>query len=465
MLELKTKKELATYAFRMASGSQLVRYRSTTYIPADYETLETAVVPDIDRTIWLPVSRADLRMLAADQYGVLFANDGELNSFDFMVAQSANQIEKNVTSLLVRTPQGLAELDDTGHLVKVTGDFRPNTLLPMLNPDDKVKSEVLHVIREWLNSDTEADALLSHLASSLAPGWSAVKYVLLLGDGRNGKSLLLKMLQSLFGAANVSSVTRQAMSLESPVVTELNGKLLNIVYDGAAEYVKNSSTEKSLVAGEPVSIRRLYESTGTVVQTNALFLEGLNREPKTHDKSAALQRRLVRFVFPNVYPLNHAFERHMLSEKILGAFLSLLIDYYVKEDDVAVRLAPTTQEIQLQLEQMYVNSLGLQFLKVVAERDALGMSSLIGEPLELLVEQFRSWRLKENDLGSWSDPDVQALFKPLVNTERKSVRDTTGVHKIRVVTSLKHEAAAFVDSLEGTEDEAHDDTVVADGPV
>lgn len=452
MRELKTIKELAAESFKMASSYNLVRYRSVTYIPADYETLETEVPPDADRTIWLPLNRERMRALAGDQFDTLFRSDSELSSFDFMVAQQCKQVDTTCRTLLVRTKDGLRELNTKGKLVDPTGDFRPNAVLPMLNEKQKDKDKVLEVVSEWLNSDEQAESLLTHLATSLAPGWSAVKYVLLLGEGRNGKSVLLKMLSALFGAENVSNVTRQAMSEKSAVVTELNGKLLNIIFDGQAEYVKDSGTEKSLIAGEPAPIRRLYESTSTTVQSNALFIEGLNREPKTSDKSIALQKRLVRFQFPNVYALNHVFERTMLSEDMLGAFLSLLIDRYVKESEVAQRLAPTAGTIELQLDAMYSNSMGLQYLRYLEEHDALGANDLLGESLTKLVEGFRSWRIKENDLGTWAEPDVQALFLPLVHTERKTQRVNGQPRKVRVVTSYQDEAAAFIESLKGSDD-------------
>lgn len=454
MLELKVKKELAKEANLMAAGFKLVRYRSITYMPADFETLETSVTPAPERTVWLPLTRDRVRNIAAVQYQTLFSTDGELASFDFMVAQAATQVDHAVQSLLVRTESGLQELDDKGQLVEVSGDFRPHYVLPVLNTDSKEKARIFGVISEWLNSDEEAESLLSHLATSLAPGWSAVKYVLLLGEGRNGKSVMLKMLQSLFGSDNVANVTRQAMSEGSAVVTELNGKLLNIIYDGRAEYLKDSGTEKSLVAGEPAPIRRLYESTATLVQTNALFLEALNREPKTHDKSTALQKRLVRFQFPNPYALDHAFERSMLTPAALGAFLSLLVDRYVTEDQLAVRLAPTKKAIELQLEQMFSNSMGLQYLKYVEETQAMGTKGLLGTPISDLIPGFRSWRLKENDLGTWAEPDVLALFGPLVHTERKTQRVNGSPRKVRVITSFKDEAAAFIANLEGANDDA-----------
>jgi putative DNA primase/helicase len=289
-----------------------------------------------------------------------------------------------------------------------------------------------------------------------------VKYVILLGEGRNGKSLMLKMLQALFGRENVSSVTRQDMADGTTAVLELNGKLLNIVFDGQATYLKDSGREKSLIAGEPVPIKELYRSAPVTVQTNSLFVEGLQHEPKSNDKSSALQKRIVRFKFPNIYELDHMFERQMLSEDSLGAFLSILLDRYVGEHEVAQRLTPTQQAVELQLEHMYINSKALQFIKFIEETDPMGSASLLGEEMSSLVAQFQSWRIRENDLGTWAEPDVQALFQPLVNTERQSRRVEGKPRKVRIVTSFKSEAHAFIETLKGVDTDEDIEAILAD---
>ncbi len=454
MLELKTPKERAGIAHTLAQSFDLVRYRGATYIPTHYEQGDLGYPPPVEETVWIPLSKDDVRRRAASQFGLLFASDSELGNFEFMVAQNCETVDEDATTLLVRTTEGLRQLNGRGELEDVTGKFVPNTLGPVLHEDDALKKEVFDVISEWVGGDEEAESLLTHLATCLAPGWSAVKYVLLLGEGRNGKSLLLKMMHSLFGKHNVSSVTRQAIAEQSPSVLDLNGKLLNLVFDGQASYLKDSGAEKTLIAGEPFSIRRLYESTGTPVQTNALFIEALQREPKSNDKSTALQKRLVRFLFQNVYALDHKFERRMLGTEMLGAFLSLLIDRYVHEDEVAQRLAPTSRTVELQLEHMYINSVALQFLKHV--EDGPGAHTLIGKHTAEIASMFQSWRIKENDLGNWSEPDIMVQLSPLLHTERVSARVDGKPRKVRAISGLKTEAEHYIESLKGDEDELDD---------
>jgi hypothetical protein len=460
MLELKTKQKLAQEAHKLASSYSLVRFRSNTYVPADYETLQLSPPPVEDRTVWLPIPRDELRLMAADQFQTLFASDSELNSFDFMVSQHATLSKTNPSSMLIRTEDGLKLLTEAGTLADPTGDFIPNYVKPMLNNDPDDKQFVYDTIVEWVNSKEDADSLLNHLATMLSPGWSAVKYILLLGVGRNGKGVLIKMLHGLVGSENISHVTRQHMAENNPVVTELNGKLLNLIYDGQAEYLKDTGTEKSLVAGEPVPIRKLYDSNTTTVQTNALFVEGLNHEPKSKDKSSALQKRLVRYHFSNVYPLNRAFEKKMTSEKMLGAFLSLLIDHYVLEDELAEKLALTSKAMELQLEHMFTNSIGLQFLKNFDLVSAGGIDDMVGLTIDDLVQKFRAWRLAEGDSGQWAEPDIVGLFDPLVETDRVSKRVNGKPRKVRAVRTLRPEARSFIENQKEDEDAELLDAVV-----
>lgn len=462
MLGLKTKKELADDAHKMAGGFQLVRYHGTTYIPADFETLDTSVVPPADRTIWLPLKRQQLQRIAADQFDTLFASDGELASFEFMVAQNARLEEDPPPVVLIRTEHGLHQLGNSGTLEPTTGVFVPNYIKPMLTTNSTAKGDVFDTFSNWVGGEDEAHSLLYHLATCLAPGYSAVKYVLLLGPGRNGKGLLIKMLHALFGMENVSHVSRQYMAELNPAACELNGKLLNLVYDGSSDYIKDSGPEKTLVAGEPQSIRRLYESTPTIVQTNALFVESLNAEPKSKDKSTALQKRLIRFQFNQTFPLNKSFEKKMLSEWAMGGFLQLLIEHYVSEDELAVKLAPTAATMSLQLEHQMHNSMALQFLKHLEMTEITGADAVVGTSIPELVSQFKSWRLKENDLGTWSEPDVQQLFNEVVETDRKTVRTQAGPRKMRVVTALKKEAQAFLDDMKENEDAEILSTLVED---
>ena len=454
MTSLKTKQEHAEAARTLASSFELVRHGGITYIPAHWQTEDIRPLPDAADRIWLPLSREDKEVMGREISQILFATETELSNFCFMLKQ-LSVLEKDVPSrLLMRTDDGLRVLTEKGELLEPDGTFIPNFIRPKLNTDEGLKKEVFDTIKHWVDSEEEAHSLLHHLATCLAPGWSATKYVLLIGDGRNGKSILMMMMADLFGPENTSQVTRQDMSKHSSVCVALNGKLLNIVFDGAAEYLKDSGAEKSLVTGETVPIRQLYETGTTPVQTNALFIEGLNKEPKTRDKGVALQKRIVRFFFPQEFEKNLQFERHMRSEPMLGAFLAVLMDHFVLEYEQAEKLQLSASSMAMQLEQMHTNSPVLQYLEHEVQVDPRFMDTLEGALLEQLVSHFMAWRLNEG-YETFSSVDTLNMFKEFFHTYQKSVRDGNKVVKKRAIRSAKSITVTFLNQLitEGGDDE------------
>lgn len=456
MLNNFTKAQLVKLANDMAAGYSIVKYNHTLYLPVNFRTrnIDDSLTPE--ERVWLPLTMPQVLDLAQQTSQVMFYSDGEKSSFYGMVEQAAKPAFAVAGTVLVIKDDALVELRSDGQLHEPTQEFCPNFISTPVNDDEEAKAAVKATIVEWLDdSEEDADSLLNHLATALAPHWSAVKYVLLIGEGRNGKSVLLKMMMALLGQHNVSHVTRQDMSASKSTCLDLQGRLLNIVFDGPASYLKDSGPEKSLIAGETTPIRRLYSSLVTPVTTNALFIEGLNREPKTGDKSLALQKRLVRFVFNRTYELNFQFEHHMLSPATLGAFLSLLLDHYVLQAEVHKKLKPTVSSTQLQLEQMHTNSMPFQFIAWYDEEDPLGVEGLIGEQIPDLAKKFKSWRLTEmGDITVWADKDIEQMLTPLFTTERKSKRISGRVRKVRVVTGFRQQLDQFIHYLRG-EEEAH----------
>lgn len=425
MPELKNKQQLADAARTLASSFELVQRGPTTFIPVHWMTYIPDPPPPLEERIWLPFHRDQKMVLANRKSKILFSTDAELRSFDFMLKQLAEPSEGPVSSILVKTEEGLRALNSDGDLVPHDGTFTPNYVKPMLNTDPAAKAEVLAVLTEWLGGrPEEATSLLHHLATTLAPGYSAVKYVLLLGEGRNGKSVLLTMLSELFGVENVSNVTRQMMAEHSPTCVELNNKLVNVIFDGEMSYIKDSSMEKTLIAGESGVVRMLYESGTTRVQTNALFIEALNQEPKTRDKSSALQKRLVRFHFPNTYKVDKAFFRRMTSEPMLGALLSLLVDHYVREEELAEKLAPTRGSLDLQMEQVWLGSPVLQFLEHLSSTDATAIDRLKEGKFSVdsFMASFKPWA-ETQGIHDRSDGDLVAMLKSSFILGWKTVRD------------------------------------------
>jgi hypothetical protein len=141
---------------------------------------------------------------------------------------------------------------------------------------------------------------------------------------------------------------------------------------------------------------------------------------------------------------------------VLGAFLALLLDHYVRQGEVHLKLKPTKSAQRMQIEQMHTNSAALQFIEWFETEDALGVEGLKGELLSEVVAQFKRWRLVEmGDINVWADKDVEAMLLPLFTTERKSKRVNGRVHKVRAITGFQLLLGQFIHHMRG-EEEADD---------
>jgi phage/plasmid-associated DNA primase len=421
MPRLRTPLERASIADTLVTTFGLVEYQGSLYMPQHFTTREPFPATP-EETIWVPLSQRKV-MAMANFAGILFLNDGEIRSFVGMLRQLATQ-ELDAQGLLVNVDNKEVKLlGEDGKLHDVTGDFVPNYLDVPYQSKNPLADELFKIIVEWLGSEEQARSLLHHLATILQPGFSAVKYVLMLGKGRNGKSTLLKMLKKLIGADNVSGVKRQDMAVTSVIMKSLNNKLANIVFDGPKEFLKDSSTEKTLIAGEELVIELKYENEPVTIQTNALFIEGLQQEPKVSDKSVALQKRLVRFWFPNEYALDLKFEERMLKPDMLAALLHLLLMHWVNRDEVATKLALTVESMDLQMESVWQASSVLRFLEETARRDPQFLTNILAKKMmtDVFLTSYRPW-LDSNGYKNMEDDYLLTQLNDHFTMDRKSFR-------------------------------------------
>lgn len=470
MATQKNTKDLTADADTLALSFEYVSYLGQLYAPVDYETGDDTVAAPADRRCWIPLSDQDIQEKARAQFDTAFAR-GALDEFVFLVDQAAreyNPVKDVQPWLLIKTPQGLKSLHEDGLLYEPDGSFVPNMLSPMLNEDPDDKAKVLGIIVDWLGGlKEEALSLLRHLATTLAPHYSAEKYVIFVGDGRNGKSLMTTMMKTLLGVSNCSSLNRIAISEGSQGLFNLNGKLINFVLDGQASFIKDSANEKSLVVGEPIEIRRFYTGKMEKVQTNALFLESLNQEPKSKDKSSALQVRMIRYKFPNKYASDDMFAAEMKSDPMLGALLSLLLDNYVLQKDKAIMLAQTEASRRLQLDHMMENSLSLQYILHLETTEQAGAEATLNKMwFDDLIPGFRSWRIGFGDINVYDRSALLEMFKGELEIEQKSKKGVAGKSyavKLPRIMALKQDAIEVLAYVK--EEEINATAVVDDGSV
>jgi putative DNA primase/helicase len=126
--------------------------------------------------------------------------------------------------------------------------------------------------------------LCSHLRAS--------RVFYLMGEGANGKSVLLGVLAKMIGRDNVAEGFDVGKLNDETNAALLHGKLVAIQSEMDADTVLPDGKLKAMASGEPLVAKLLYENKFTFSPYATLILTG-NNLPKTRDKSMGFWRRTV----------------------------------------------------------------------------------------------------------------------------------------------------------------------------
>lgn len=117
------------------------------------------------------------------------------------------------------------------------------------------------------------------------------KAFILTGQGANGKSTLLEVLNDLLGEENIASVSLEELNHRFKTF-QLEGKLANLGDDISNKYIEDNSTFKKLVTGEKVNVERKGRDPFDFKNYSKLIFSA-NELPRINDLSGGLKRRLI----------------------------------------------------------------------------------------------------------------------------------------------------------------------------
>lgn len=121
------------------------------------------------------------------------------------------------------------------------------------------------------------------------------KALFCLGDGANGKSVILHVLQQLLGTENYSAVMLENLQ-NLHYLADLFGKLANISLETNAKSSVYDSVFKAIVSGDPISADAKYKKPIKFKPICKLVF-ALNSMPRVDDKTDAFFRRMLMLRF------------------------------------------------------------------------------------------------------------------------------------------------------------------------
>lgn len=154
----------------------------------------------------------------------------------------------------------------------------------------------------------------------LLPDTSLHKFLLAVGPGANGKSVVFRVLTELLGWENVSHVPLEMFG-DRFALGDTIGKLANVVSEIGVLDRFDEGRLKAFVSGDRITVDRKYKEPISVQPTARLML-ATNEPPRVHDRSQGLWRRVLYLPFEVTIPTEKQNPRlaEELLEELPGVF-------------------------------------------------------------------------------------------------------------------------------------------------
>jgi putative DNA primase/helicase len=202
------------------------------------------------------------------------------------------------TENLLNLANGVLELD-TLTLRPVPEDERFIYRIPVAWKPDATCPTIEAFVREVVPPDC-VSLMAEIIGMCLLPTSRFRRAVMLLGAGSNGKSVLLKVIKSLLGDDNISSVTLQALSEDRFAKAQLFGKLANIAGDLDPKPVESSGAFKMLTGEDTITADHKFGQPFQFVNYATLVFSA-NEWPVSYDQTEAYFTRWIAIPFTQRY--------------------------------------------------------------------------------------------------------------------------------------------------------------------
>ena len=224
-----------------------------------------------------------------------------------------SRIEETVELITEMTKKPYDEIDRRARdLINVRNgmlDWRAGKLLPHdpkylsliqipVDWNPEAKSEKLD---EFFRTVLPGDALAlaeefsGHL---LVPDTSFAKCLVLVGEGGNGKSTFLKLVEALVGKENISYYSLHSIVEDRFTAAGLLGKLANFHDELEQRALENTGAFKQIVAGDPIKAEEKNKAPFSF-RPFCRLLFATNQMPRATDRSQAYFDRLLFLEFKN----------------------------------------------------------------------------------------------------------------------------------------------------------------------
>lgn len=276
-------------------------------------------------------------------------------------------------------------------------------ILPKDLVDPFMYEVVKRIHNDWTQDNDDAKTYLKQLEFAALEGYGRKVYHLLKGDGGNGKSTFLNILEQLAGPTYTVKLDLQNIMRDNSLANILSNNKLVIGHDMSTNSRVSHdmlSRFKEFTLGEPFQIEVKYQPN-KLCKTLGLKVQNTNSDVAFLENSQAIKRRLIVFNWTNedFSKLSTGFLNFNLDELVgtMGKpdpkFYEALIAYMF--DDITY----FDKFIQLKESEDYKNEMianadqVYRFLVWMEEQDLMLM---VKYPINALYQMYVGWMKDEN---------------------------------------------------------------------
>jgi putative DNA primase/helicase len=159
------------------------------------------------------------------------------------------------------------------------------------NPDAECSRWLQFLDEVFEGSRDKVEALQEFFGLCLTRDTKQEKALVCIGEGANGKSVTMYVLEKMLGEENYSSVSLERFD-NHHYLADLFGKLANITIETNAKTVIYDSTFKAIVSGDTIHADAKYKKP-VKFKPFCKIVVALNNMPRVDDKSDGFFRRLI----------------------------------------------------------------------------------------------------------------------------------------------------------------------------
>lgn len=148
----------------------------------------------------------------------------------------------------------------------------------------------LSFLSRVLPSQDTQSLLQEYVGYCLMPRHSLEKMLLLYGEGLNGKSVTLEVIEALLGPMNVSYLSLTDLTNDDVKRAAFEGKMLNISHESGKDV--NPNVLKQITSGERVLIKHLYHDPREICDYGKL-VAAFNIMPRAENSFGFFRRLLI----------------------------------------------------------------------------------------------------------------------------------------------------------------------------